>query len=306
MGAPRPAPPAAATPAAPARSGPALRAGAALFLAAAMLPAPSRAGEAAPGGGADDPVLAEIGGRRLTRTDLLLHLRQVDPRIEPERLPEGEARRHLDGLVDTRLFALLAREAGLDRLAEVRARIEYFVEGILAQELKDSVLRGIRVGDDEAEAFHRERRGRFRAPPRLLLQHVLHREAGGAAAVLERIRAGAGFEELRRAAREDRGILLAERRWFEPDDLPPPLAEAAFRLPVGGPAEVIGTPYGHHVLRVEESEPGRSRDLAEVRAEVDEQVRRGKAGERLRLMLQEARARHGVRLRPAKIFEEIP
>src|SRR5207244_545924 len=81
-------------------------------------------------------VLLEIGQEKITVEDFFLYLRQINPRMDFAKLPTSDQRQWLDEFVAKKLFAKRARESKLDQVPEVRARIEFFTDSVLAQEFK--------------------------------------------------------------------------------------------------------------------------------------------------------------------------
>ena len=80
------------------------------------------------------------------------------------------------------------------------------------------------------------------------------------------------------------------------DDLPPELAEAAFRLPPGGVSEILRTPAGFYLLRVDERIPERLPPLAEVRDEIRRRLVGARADRALARFVTEARSRYAVQV----------
>jgi peptidyl-prolyl cis-trans isomerase C len=250
---------------------------------------------AGPAPTADEAVLVEIGEDRFTMTDFQLYLRQANPRLEFATLPPGEQRYWLDDFVGRKLFALRARQAGLDQAPETRARIAFFVDGVLAQAFKDHVLHEVTVSEAELESYYRDHPKEFELPARVLLQHFLYRTPAKAARVHTRLQQGAAFDRIAEEKKVDPDLVLAERAWFTAETLLPELAEVAFQLPVGTASDVVRSRYGHHVLRVEASEAGRRKGFAAARAELSEKVRRAKAGRRYQEALDQTREERRVR-----------
>jgi peptidyl-prolyl cis-trans isomerase C len=241
-------------------------------------------------------VFLEIDKEKITLGDFLLYLRQVNPLMDFAKLPPSEQRHWVDEFVDKKLFALRAREAHLDQTPEVRARIDFFVDGVLAQEFKDKVMRETVVTDEELAAYYRTNREEFRVPARVLLQHFLYKTSEKAAQALARLQQGAAFADLAKDKRSDSDVLLMEHTWFTPDLLIPELRESASRLPAGGVSDVIRSSYGFHVLRVEASEPSRYKDLAAVQTEIVAKVRQSKAALLYEQILNDTKSSHQVHL----------
>ena len=241
-------------------------------------------------------VLLEIGQEKVTFGDFLLHLQQINPLMDFAKLPPSEQRRWLDEFAAKKLFALRAREAKLDRKPEVGARIQFFIDSVLAQAFKEQVLQEIAVTEGELTAYYETHKEEFKLPARVFLQHFLYRSPLKAARAQERLQKGVPFAPLAEEKKTDSELLLVEREWFTAALLIPELAEVAFRLPVGEVSDVIRSSYGYHVLRVEASEPGRYKDFAAVRSEVLDKVRQTKATRVYQQILDATKSRDEVRL----------
>jgi peptidyl-prolyl cis-trans isomerase C len=63
---------------------------------------------------------------------------------------------------------------------------------------------------------------------------------------------------------------------FSRGQLPPELERAAFSLAPGKISEPVQTPYGFHVLRLDERQPSRQPTLEESREEIRARLRREK------------------------------
>ena len=241
-------------------------------------------------------VFLEIDKEKITLGAFLLYLQQINPLMDFAKLPPSEQRHWVDEFVATKLFALRAREARLDQIPEVRARIDFFVDGVLGQEFKGKVMRETVVTDEELAAYYRTHREEFRVPARLLLQHFVYKTPEKAAQTQARLRQGAAFADLARDKRLDSDVLLVEHTWFTPDLLIPELRESASRLPAGGVSDVIRSSYGYHVLRVEASEPSRYKDLAAAQTEIVAKVRQSKAARLYQQILNDTKSSHQVHL----------
>jgi peptidyl-prolyl cis-trans isomerase C len=81
---------------------------------------------------------------------------------------------------------------------------------------------------------------------------------------------------------------------FARGELPKELEDAAFGIEPGAPSEIVVTPLGHHVLRVDERRPARPATLDECRARVEPSLKRGKADRAVREFVQAVLARAKV------------
>ena len=56
--------------------------------------------------------------------------------------------------------------------------------------------------------------------------------------------------------------------WFQPGEMVPAFEDAAFRLAIGEVSDIVQSPFGLHLIRVDEREDQVGKDLEEVREEI--------------------------------------
>ncbi len=96
------------------------------------------------------------------------------------------------------------------------------------------------------------------------------------APILEKARGGADFAELARrhsqyAETAPRG---GDTGFFQRGQMVPAFEEAAFALAPGEVSDMVETPFGVHVIRLEERRPARLLPLDEIREKLRDHVRR--------------------------------
>jgi peptidyl-prolyl cis-trans isomerase C len=141
--------------------------------------------------------------------------------------------------------------------------------------------------ESELQAFYDEHAGDFAEPERARVRHILIRtdpkDQAGRPTALARIRALfdqlasglASFEDLARehsdcpSGRETGGDL----GWIRRGQMPGPFEDAALSLEPGAVSQPVETPYGFHLIRVEERQPARSVPFEEARDRIRERLR---------------------------------
>ncbi|MCS6855734.1 MAG: peptidylprolyl isomerase, partial [Elioraea sp.] len=143
----------------------------------------------------------------------------------------------------------------------------------------DDLAREIEIPEPQLRTAYEERRGAFSSPERRVIAQVVVRDETRARAIAEAWAAGAAMANIvseAEAAGGTAGVLGRLAR----EELPlPALAEAAFALPAGGVSEPIRSPFGWHVVRVEEIEPATERSFDEARHELQAALARERAAE---------------------------
>lgn len=156
-----------------------------------------------------------------------------------------------------------------------RARIEYVLY------TPEALAAKVQVGDADVQQYYDANRVKFIVPEQVRSRHILFRvppdatpEARAeirarAEQVLARARAGEDFAELAKQNSEDStaaqgGDLGAVGR----GQMVKPFEDAAFALQAGQVSDLVETPFGLHIIKVDSRQEARTKPLDEVRAEI--------------------------------------
>jgi peptidyl-prolyl cis-trans isomerase C len=151
-----------------------------------------------------------------------------------------------------------AKKKGLDKNKEILAKLEDARRAILIDALLEEVLRRKgEVSEEEIQRYYKENPTLFTEPEEIKIRHIVVNTEPALKEVLTRLSKGENFERLASTYnighfKEDGGNLGYIRR----GQLAPPFAqfeEAAFSLRKRGEiSEVVSTPYGYHIIRLED------------------------------------------------------
>jgi peptidyl-prolyl cis-trans isomerase C len=227
----------------------------ALLLAALLVPAGlafAQAPSPSPTAAAD-PVLARVNG---------IEIRQSDLEAEVLRLPEQLRNMPpmmlqpllLDQMITQKALVAAARAQGLDRDAEVRARIRRAEEETLQQALLMREIQPLLTDEALRARYQAEIVGRP-AEEEIRARHILlASEQEARTALAEVRRPGADFAEIARSRSTDPGARNGgDLGFFKRGDMIPEFEQAAFALSPGEiTANPVRTQFGWHVIRLEE------------------------------------------------------
>jgi len=151
-----------------------------------------------------------------------------------------------------------AKKKGLDKDKEILAKIEDAKRAILIDALLEEALRQKgEVSEEEIQRYYKENPALFTEPQEVRVRHIVVNTEPALKEVLTKLSQGESFEKLASTYnighfKEDGGNLGYIRR----GQLAPPFAqfeEAAFSLRKRGEiSEVVSTPYGYHIVRLED------------------------------------------------------
>ena len=179
------------------------------------------------------------------------------------------ADRLLDDLIDVKLFALAARDRGLDRRPDVARRVEAAIDQVLAQAtLTDDVTR-LALTDESIAVYFESHRDLFRTPPRIRARHIVVPTRDEARSAANALASGADFDAIARERNVDSTKASGgDLGWVTKGTMVAPFDAALFALKRGETSDVVGTSVGFHIVRAEEIEPGSVPALSAIAEQV--------------------------------------
>lgn len=186
--------------------------------------------------------------------------------------------------------ALLAQGLSQEKLRESITR------NLSIQKLLDAeIISGVEITEEKKRAFYDENRDRMQQPEQVRVSHILvgadqsatpqeRQQAREKSAQLQdRIKAGEDFAVLARENSDDPGSKDSEGAlpWLGRGETVPPFEEAAFALSSGEISEVVETPFGFHIIRLDDRRAGRSIPYAEAEERIGQLLRQEGIQEKL-------------------------
>jgi len=241
-------------------------------------------------------------------------VRTVLDRIIDHHLAAQLARARGIGATDAELDADL-REMRSEQASDRAFEDRLATAGITAEQLRHQrrlsldlakLVRGASgaaVSDAAISAYYRDNRDRFLLPEAVTASHILIRvnpDASAdqradarrrAAGIREQVLGGADFGRTARDFSEDTGTALAGGLvgTFPRGQMDPAFEAAAFSIKPGELSDVVETPYGFHIIRVDEHTAGRTQTLDEVRGDIRTLLTERAEQEGLATSIEEAR-----------------
>jgi len=152
---------------------------------------------------------------------------------------------------------------------------------VSARKYLDQVSAGVAVSADEVHAFYTENPDKFRLPELVRARHILLKLGPGAeaaaqqavreklAGILAQARNGDDFAALASRYSEDTSATEGgDLGFFARGQMVKPFEDAAFGLRPGEISEPVTTPFGLHLIKVEERQPARSVSEDEAREQI--------------------------------------
>jgi parvulin-like peptidyl-prolyl isomerase len=243
----------------------------------------------------DDQVVISVGDEKVTAADLERMLAAMPPQYKA--YYGGPGKPLLPQYIVQ--MKILATEAAKHKVAEnpeVHEAIRLATDSILANAERKRIDEGIPVSDQQLQDLYESRKAGFEE---VRIRHILLRTdksvlapaaapsrppspEGEARKKLEDLRkqilGGADFAELARNDSEDLSTAGAggDMGYVNSQTVVPPILNAAQALSVGQVSDIISTPYGLEIIKVDER---RLKPLVDVKPELLAQIRQGKEQE---------------------------
>jgi peptidyl-prolyl cis-trans isomerase D len=154
-------------------------------------------------------------------------------------------------------------------------RMEYFT--ISTDYYQDNV----KVREREVRRYYKKYTDNYVTPPEVKARHILVKLVPDAtekeqqekreqlSKLLTEIKAGASFEELAKKHSEDgTSAEGGDLGWFKPGEMVPAFESAAFALDAGQVSDIVQSPFGLHLIKVEERKDEITKSLDEAREEI--------------------------------------
>ena len=243
----------------------------------------------------DPHLVAVVGGEKIMDTDIEALLNEI-PEQARQRYASVEGKRELvQSLAEIKMPSPEAKKQGIDRSPDVKRKIDFMGEQMLARELAENTVDKITISDEEISGYYHDNREQFSTGPRVKLRHILLDSESEAQAVLARLKKGEDFSALaREKSRCPSSQQGGELGWATKGMMVPEFEDAAFALKKGQMSEVVKSSYGYHVIMCDDVEAARQLDLEEVRDTIRQQLKSEKSEETVSALIEQAKKNHPV------------
>ncbi|MBV8150152.1 MAG: peptidylprolyl isomerase [Candidatus Eremiobacteraeota bacterium] len=201
-----------------------------------------------------------------------------------------------DAEVNAKVDAIKARypNGQFDQIVKQQGLTEADVRNIFRQQviLEKAVAPKVHVTDADIKTYFDKNRAVYDKPEQVRARHILVPDLKTAETVEAKLKSGAKFEDLARqfstdpASKEKGG----ELGWFGHNQMVKPFDQAAFSLPIGKISQPVKSPFGYHIIQVEEKKPAVKATLANSADVVRQQLVQQQQQQQIPLFLQQLRS----------------
>lgn len=150
------------------------------------------------------------------------------------------------------------------------------VKQIVTQQilLEKAIAPQVHVSDADIKAFFNKNHAAYDRPEQVRARHILVPDLKTAQLVEQKLKQGQKFEDLAKEYSTDPGSKDkgGELGWFGKGQMVPAFQDAAFSLPVGQISQPVKSPFGYHIIQVEERRPAQQATLANSSSLIKQQL----------------------------------
>jgi peptidyl-prolyl cis-trans isomerase D len=139
------------------------------------------------------------------------------------------------------------------------------------------------VTGQQIERAYNDNIQQYSTPEQARASHILLKTEGKddatvkkqAEDLLAQLKKGANFEELAKKNSQDEASAVkgGDLDYFNKGQMVPEFDKAAFSLPIGQLSELVKSNFGYHIIKVADRKPASVKTLAEVRAQIEDQLK---------------------------------
>ena len=231
----------------------------------------------ADGHASGETVLATVNGEDITLGHVIAMLQMLP--AEYQQLPDEVL---FDGMLEQLVQQQVLADAADDDISrQVELGLENERRAFLAAMYMDEVAL-TELPEEEVQAAYDEQYGSVEPERELNAAHILVETEEEALALIEELGEGAEFAELAMEhSTGPSGPNGGALGWFTAGMMVPEFEEAVFALEVGEVSPPVQTQFGWHIILLNETREQPAPALDDVRAELEEGLRRGRVDTRL-------------------------
>lgn len=239
---------------------------------------------------AGDDIVARYGDKKITVADFerIVEMQMQGRPKAPAQTPQvKEAMLH--NLVKMMVLADYARSKGFDKRPDIVEQVKLVTDNVLAStylklEVADKVAK--ELTDKDFETYYKSRQEEFKIPEQVKARHILVRLEKNASEadqkkarekaedILKKLKAGEDFAKLAAELSDDPGSKAkgGDLGLFSRGRMVPEFEKAAFSMKPGELSEPVKSPFGYHIIKVEEKKEALSQPYEKVKDKVKEKA----------------------------------
>ncbi|HET7680247.1 MAG TPA: peptidylprolyl isomerase [Xanthobacteraceae bacterium] len=238
----------------------------------------------------EGPVVAKVNGVEIREGDIKLAEEDIGQQMT--QVPPESKRDYLVTYVGDMILLTQAAEAKkIGDSDEFKQQLEFTRKKLLMAKLLDSEAKAAST-ESAMRKIYDDATKQMKPEEEVHARHILVETEEEAKAVQEELRKGADFAETAKSKSKDPGAAAegGDLGFFSKDQMVPEFADAAFKLEKGQLSEPVKSPFGWHVILVEDKRTRPLPDFEQVKPQLETFVARKAQSEYL------AKLREGAKI----------
>jgi len=202
--------------------------------------------------------------------------------------------------VNLSLLSLAGKKEGIDKEESVKRELAEIEKNFIAQKYFEKKTANLKITEKEVKEYYEKNKENYKEPEARHIRHILiylSKDADNATEekalkkaneIREKLLKGANFEELAKMYSDDTGSKEkgGDLGIIRKGQTIPEFEKEIFELKIGEISTPIKSPYGYHIVKVEEIIPEKIPSFDEVKNLVEEDYRQEKEEELMAQILQ--------------------
>jgi len=262
--------------------------------------------------GQRDTVLGKAGDYLVKQSDVDRLLAYYPPEAQ-SRLQENPAEMQtlVRRMLEVKIIADVARKEKFDQMPHIKKQLDYVADDFLSKEyLAKVVMEKEKVSETDLKEFYNQNKKELEVPEQVWARHILFKVDPAASeeeknkareraeAVLKRAKEGENFEKLARAHSEDASTSAngGDLGYFARGRTVPAFEAVAFNTNPGEISHIVETPYGYHIIKVEDHLEVRERSFEEMRYYIRDELQQQMVTFKVKEFIREATESAGMQV----------
>lgn len=197
-----------------------------------------------------------------------------------------------------------------EQILQQQGLTEADVQNILRDQLiiEKAVAPQVHVTNADIAAYFAKNHASLDKPAQVRARHILVASQQTADQVEAKLKAGGNFAALAKQystdpSTKDKG---GELGFFGPGQMVPAFQAAAFALPVGAISAPVKSPFGWHIIQVEEKKPAQKATLASASAQIKDTLTQQQEQQQIPVFLNQLRAKANIQVDDPRFADLFP
>ncbi|HZZ66273.1 MAG TPA: peptidylprolyl isomerase [Candidatus Baltobacteraceae bacterium] len=197
-----------------------------------------------------------------------------------------------------------------DELLKARGLTEQDVQDLIRRQiiLDKAVGGNIHITDKQITDYFNKNHAQFDKPPMARARHILVPDLKTAQKVEADLKSGKDFAAEAKQYSTDPGSRDkgGELGWFRKGQMVPAFEKYAFSGPIGKVSPPIKSPFGYHIIQVEDRKPGQTASVASARDQITQQLRQQQEAPLIPTFLQQLQSSANIKIEDQRFAGLFP